>query len=96
MLYAVVFHPLDADCFCMKTPLFSFKKNILFEPAHDKNYKKTCVTSKQTDQPGPKVYKTFFMLNSAEHEICSANKSQITKNCNFFLDKNIAERKSLC
>ena len=25
-------------------------------------------------------YKTFFMLNSAEHEICSANKSQITNN----------------
>ena len=27
------------------------------------------------------VYKTFFMLNTAEHEICPANKSQITNNC---------------
>ena len=27
----------------------------------------------------PRGYKTFFMLNSAEHEIFSANKSQITK-----------------
>ena len=30
-------------------------------------------------------YKTFFMLNSAEHEICPANISQITNNCKFFL-----------
>ena len=35
-------------------------------------------------------YKTFFMLNSAEHEIWPANKSQITNNHNFFL-QNIAE-----
>ena len=27
------------------------------------------------------------MLNSAEHEICPANKSQITDNCKFFLAK---------
>ena len=32
-------------------------------------------------------YKTFFMLNSAEHEICPANISQITDNCKFFLAK---------
>ena len=25
-------------------------------------------------QPGPQGYKTFFMLNSAEHEIFSGNK----------------------
>ena len=30
-------------------------------------------------------YETFFMLNSAEHEMCSANKSQITNNCKFFV-----------
>ena len=30
-------------------------------------------------------YKTFFMLNSAEDEICPANKSQITNNCKNFL-----------
>ena len=30
-------------------------------------------------------YKTFFMLNSAKHEICLANKSQITNNCKVFL-----------
>ena len=28
------------------------------------------------------------MLNSAEHEIYPANKSQITYNCNFFLAKD--------
>ena len=33
----------------------------------------------------PRGYKTFFMLNSTEHEIFHANKSQITKKkCNFF------------
>ena len=26
----------------------------------------------------PRNYKTFFMLNSAEHELCPANASQIT------------------
>ena len=29
-------------------------------------------------------YKTFFMFNSAEHEICPANKSKITNDCKFF------------
>ena len=33
----------------------------------------------------PRGYKTFFMLNSAEHEICPANKSKITNDCKFFL-----------
>ena len=28
------------------------------------------------------------MLNSAEHEICPTNKSQITNNCKFFLAKH--------
>ena len=32
-------------------------------------------------------YKTFFMLNSTEHEIFHANKSQLTNNDNFFLAK---------
>ena len=37
----------------------------------------------------PRDNKTFFMLNSAENEICPANnKSQITKNCKFFLAKH--------
>ena len=34
---------------------------------------------------GPEIIKLFFMLNSAEHEIFFANKSQITYNCKFFL-----------
>ena len=33
----------------------------------------------------PEDNKTFFMLNSAEHEIFPANTSQITNNCSFFL-----------
>ena len=33
------------------------------------------MTSKDSDQT------TRFMLNSAEHEICPANKSQITNSC---------------
>ena len=33
-------------------------------------------------------YKHFFVLNSAEHEICPANKSQITNSCKFFLVKH--------
>ena len=30
----------------------------------------------------------FFMLNSAEHENCSANKYQITDNCKFSFAKH--------
>ena len=40
--------------------------------------------------PWHRGYKTFSMVNSAEHEICPANKSQITNNANSFL-LNIAE-----
>ena len=36
----------------------------------------------------PRGYKPFFMLTSAEHEICPANKSQITNMCKFFLAKH--------
>ena len=36
----------------------------------------------------PRGYKTFFMLNTAEHEICPANKSQITINCKLPLAKH--------
>ena len=43
--------------------------------------------------PGAQGYKTFFMLNSAKHEICPANKFQITDNCKFFL-LNIAEHEN--
>ena len=37
---------------------------------------------------GIRGYKHFFMLNSAEHEICHANKSQNTNSCKFFLAKH--------
>ena len=35
----------------------------------------------------PQGYKTFFILK-AEHEMFHANKSQITNNVKFFLDKH--------
>ena len=37
---------------------------------------------------GARGYKTFFMLNSTEHETFHANKSQITNNAKFFLAKH--------
>ena len=41
-----------------------------------------------TAPSGLEVIKLFiFILNSAEHEICPANKSQITNNRKFFLAK---------
>ena len=36
----------------------------------------------------PRGYKILLVLNSAEHEICPANKSRITNNCKFFLAKH--------
>ena len=44
--------------------------------------------SNEIQLPWPWGYKTSFMLNSAEHEICPANKSQIITNCKFFLAKH--------
>ena len=41
-------------------------------------------------------YKTFFMLNPAEHEIFHANKSQITNNAVFLLAKLRWAWKFLC
>ena len=35
------------------------------------------------------------MLYSAEYEICPANKSQITNNCNFFLAEQLSMKISL-
>ena len=37
-------------------------------------------------KPGPEVIRLFSC--STEHELCLANKSQITNNCKFFLAKN--------
>ena len=37
-----------------------------------------------TDAVWPQGYKTFFMLNSTEHEIFHAKKSQIINTANFF------------
>ena len=41
--------------------------------------------SKEVTEGEPRGYKTFFMPNSAEHEIFPANKIQITNICNVFL-----------
>ena len=38
--------------------------------------------------PRPGGYKTFLMLNSAEHENVPVIKSQITNNCTVFLAKH--------
>ena len=47
-----------------------------------------CKKNEGLDTSDPKVIKHFFMLNSTEHEIFHANKSQITNNCKFFLAKH--------
>ena len=54
---------------------------------------RTCASDEESDSlrirtVWPRGYKTIFMLNSAEHEIFHANKSQITNNANFFLAKH--------
>ena len=36
----------------------------------------------------PRGYATLSMLNSTEHEICPANKSQITNKCKLFSAKH--------
>ena len=66
--------------------VFLIGYDILFEMFRDifTNLKSTTVENGIR----PRGYKTFFMLNSAEHEICPANKSQITDNCKFFLAKH--------
>ena len=44
----------------------------------------------------PRGFKTFFMPDSSEHDICQANKSQITYNSKFFLAKHNWIWKCLC
>ena len=44
----------------------------------------------------PQGCKTFFMLNSAAHEICPGNISQITNNCELFFAKHSWAWKFLC
>ena len=65
---------------------------------HKEMYIMTCVPNKDSEQSAvwPLVYKTFFMLNSAEHDIFPANESQITNNCKFFLAKHSWAWKFLC
>ena len=47
-----------------------------------------CLKDIEIRKSRPRDYKTFFMLNSAEHEICPANKSQLTNNGKSFLVKH--------
>ena len=44
----------------------------------------------------PRGYKTFFLLNSADHNIYPANNSQITNNFKLFLAKHSWARKFPC
>ena len=61
-------------------------------PSETKNVEKVVspVTMAETlpSVCGPRGYKTFFVLNSAEQEISPANKSQITNNRKYFLAKH--------
>ena len=58
-----------------------------------KEENKTYTIKMNIETPRPRDYKTFFMLNSAEHEYFHANKSQITNSCKLFLI-NIAEHEN--
>ena len=64
-----------------KLPFSNEEEELLYKYFHDKSPQKLCGQAGiWTSEPWSRGYKTFFMLNSAEHEIYigSANKSQIT------------------
>ena len=65
--------------------MLKVNKPILYAQCQTYSADPNQISSIGPDLPWPRGYKTFFMLNSAEHEIFSANKSQITNNCKFFL-----------
>ena len=44
---------------------------------------------------GPEFIKLFFVLNSAEQDVCPANKSQIINTCIFFLAVQLSMKISL-
>ena len=77
----------------MKSNKMSFgMKKVIFQAYVESEAVITCIHTVL-----PWDYKTFFMLNSAEHEIfCLANKSKITNNCKFFLAKHSWVCKFLC
>ena len=68
--------------------VISDNNNAYYEPQCEMIY---CIKTQQNSliaESWPGGWKSFFMLSSAEHEICPANKSQITNNCKFFLIKH--------
>ena len=50
------------------------------EETHKHVYNNNSHTPIRTKQPGPKVIKLFFMLNSTEHKISTAHKTKIPTN----------------
>ena len=61
--------------YCSPNPIFAMKFST-----------NTTESDTPGHYPAPRL-QTLFMLNSAEHEIFPANKSQITNNCKFFSAK---------
>ena len=66
---------------------YIFNKSILLHIDVSKNLDKWQTVYSLISSIWPGGYKTFFMLNSAEHEVCQASKSQISNICKFFLAK---------
>ena len=79
-------------------PQHVFIENFTWTPPLSRTMVKCSMWQLQTHQilPRPEVIKLFPVFNSAEHEICPANKSQITNNCKFFLTKHSWAWKFLC
>ena len=80
-----------------RNKIFKKKKNNnnneIFVSYSDQRYSDKTWTCFGGIKAWPVGYKTFIVLNSAEHEIYPAKKSQITNNCKFFLP-TIAEHEN--
>ena len=69
--------------FVSKGNLLDFYFRVSIKNSADPN-----LTTQRCKVTWPRGYKTFFMLNSTEHEIFHTNKSQITNNAKVFLAKH--------
>ena len=68
--------------------IFFFFFLVLSKRIIKQDYEKKYLVTGDWSQSSPKVIKSFFMLNSAEHEISPANKFQTTNKCKFFPAKH--------
>ena len=92
----VIVHVIIIDQWNQIACLYEIQVTVIYSSTIFATVRSECHVNRVILKTWPRVYKTFFMLNSAEHEICPAYKSQITNNSKVFPAKHSWARNFLC